>query len=364
MVRTAHYELGEELKKVPEEFEKYNIEYHNIKEEPFRVYGLLYDEQEGYIRLTKEFVDTKPTGQKLKGLYTMDAGGRVRFKTNSRYVAIKVVFNNSHWVPVKMSETSSCGFDVSIKNKKGSFDHGATFENEKGNSKGFQSLVDLYNNETKDLVINFPIFGGVKELMVGVEKGSKIEKGSEYRNSKPVIFYGSSITHGAFASRPSCTYEMVLSNKYDIDHTNLGFSGSCRAEEDIMEYLSKLDMSAFVLDYDYNSESEEYLEVTHYRAYRIIRDAHPDIPIVLASRPNYDTYEYNGPRRRDIIKKTYDKAVEEGDKNIYFVDGKKCFKNFMKSGYTVDLSHPNDSGFRVMANAFEKEFKKFYNNLV
>ena len=361
MVKTVTLSENYTLNEVPKEFEEYNIKYFNIKDEPFRVYGLLYDKDEGFVRLPKTFVEK--TGERFAGLYRMDAGGRVRFKTNSRYLAIKVVFNNSHWVPVKMSETSSCGFDVSIKNKNGSFDHAGTFENEKGNSLGFQCLIDLYTNDMKDLVINFPIFAGVKELMVGIDKNCKLEKGSEYRNKKPIVFYGSSITHGAFASRPSCTYEAVLSNRLDLDYINMGFSGACKAEPEMMEYLSNLEMSAFVLDYDYNAWTEEYLESTHYNAYKTIRDKNPNIPIVMASRPNYDTYEYNGPARRNIIKKTFDKARKDGDNNVYFVDGKKHFSHFMRSGFTVDMSHPNDGGFLCMANAFEKEILKFYKEL-
>ena len=353
--------INNDLFEVPKEFLEYNIKYFNIKDKPFRVYGLLYDDEEGFVRLPKSFI--KGSGERFEGLYRMDAGGRVRFSTNSRYLAIKVLFNNSHWVPVKMSETSSCGFDVSIKNQNDSFDHAGTFENLKGDSKGFQCIIDLYTNEMKDLVINFPIFAGVKELMVGIEEKSKLKKGSEYRNKKPVIFYGSSITHGAFASRPSTTYEAILSNRYNFDYTNLGFSGACRAEPDMLEYLSSLEMSAFVLDYDYNARTEEYLEATHYNAYKTIRNKYNNIPIVLASRPNFDSYEYNGLNRRNIIKKTFDKARRDGDNNIYFVDGKKYFSNFMKLGFTVDMSHPNDAGFLTMANAFEKQFLKFYKEL-
>ena len=342
-----------------QELDSYNLEFHDISESPISIHGLIHDEIDGYIRIPKKVA--QETSESLLGLYRMDAGGRVKFASNSNTISIRVVFNDSHWVPVKMSESGSCSFDLYEKNQLGSYDHIATFFPEQRNSYGFVCLVELAKTDKeRDLLINFPIFAGVREMQIGIEKGSSLSKASEYKHSKPVVFYGSSITHGAFASRPGNAYPALLSQKYDFDYYNFGFSGACRAEEPMMEYLSKIDMSIFVLDYDYNARTEKYLKATHYKAYETIRKSHKDIPIIMASRPNYDSPEYDGNKRRNIIYASFKKAKQNGDENVYFVDGKKHFKNFAKDGYTVDYSHPNDGGFRVMANAFSKEFDKIY----
>ncbi len=119
-----------------------------------------------------------------------------------------------------------------------------------------------------------------------------------------------------------------------------------------MEYIAGLDMSMFVYDYDYNAPSAEHLAATHYKGYKKVRDAHPDIPIIMASCPNFSNPLRDGKARRDIIASTYERALSEGDKNVYFVDGEKEFATFFDDGRTVDGTHPNDVGFEIMAKAF------------
>ena len=46
-----------------------------------------------------------------------------------------------------------------------------------------------------------PLYKGVDKLEIGVPKGAKFE-GLAPRADKPIVFYGTSITHGASASRP------------------------------------------------------------------------------------------------------------------------------------------------------------------
>ena len=56
---------------------------------------------------------------------------------------------------------------------------------------------------------------------------------------KPVIFYGSSITHGAAASTPGYTYENLIAQKYNMTYVNLGFAGNAKAEDAMCDYIAK-----------------------------------------------------------------------------------------------------------------------------
>ena len=78
------------------------------------------------------------------------------------------------------------------------------------------------------------------------------------------------------------------------------------------------------------------------------------------SSPNYDRIGYNAPERRDIIAATYERALAEGDKNVYFVDGKVHFATFNADGCTVDGTHPNDLGFYSMAQGFLPILKEIF----
>jgi hypothetical protein len=90
--------------------------------------------------------------------------------------------------------------------------------------------------------------------------------------------------------------------------------------------------------------------------YRKVRAAQPDLPIVFMTRPN-GALTQNRLDRRAIIKKTYDTAVSEGDKNVYFLDPTE-HTPFMADEGTVEGCHPTDLGFYFMAKALEPILKE------
>jgi lysophospholipase L1-like esterase len=57
-------------------------------------------------------------------------------------------------------------------------------------------------------------------------------------------------------------------------------------------------------------------------------------------------------KRRQIIKESYYRALAEGDRNVYFVDGSKMFPEYCREDCTVDGCHPTELGYHFMANAF------------
>ena len=65
---------------VPKELEVQNIRFINIKESPFRIHVLIWDDENGFIRIPQNIAAT----DKLENLNQMDTGGRVTFRTNSR----------------------------------------------------------------------------------------------------------------------------------------------------------------------------------------------------------------------------------------------------------------------------------------
>jgi hypothetical protein len=205
----------------------------------------------------------------------------------------------------------------------------------------------------REILIHMPLYSGVISLEIGVEPGSELLPGDEYRYTNPVLYYGSSITQGACASRPGNCYQNMISRKLDCDHVNLGFSSGALAEEIMIDYMATLPMSIFVMDYDHNAPTPEYLEETHYKMYRRFRDARPDVPIVMATMPKVVPSE-DSQRRRKIIYTTYEKAKAEGDQNVYLVDGTEMMTLLGDDGGLVDNCHPNDIGFLCMARAFGK----------
>lgn len=62
--------------------------------------------------------------------------------------------------------------------------------------------------------------------------------------------------------------------------------------------------------------------------------------------------------RREIILDSFNKAVANGDKKVYFIDGGKFFEGLNADECTVDGTHPNDLGFARMAEIIGELLKK------
>lgn len=71
--------------KVETEIDKQDIVFHSIEEAPFGIYGVFYDNG-SYRRLPE--ATAKTVSDRVHALCAHTAGGRVRFKTDSSYIAI------------------------------------------------------------------------------------------------------------------------------------------------------------------------------------------------------------------------------------------------------------------------------------
>ncbi len=325
--------------RIESQLNKSDIKYYNVKEKPFKIYGVFYED--GKFRRLPEAV-AKSVNDGVYSLHTHTAGGRVRFKTDSPYIAIKAAMPNIG----KMSHfavSGSAGFDLYVKNETevyvNSFIPGFYFED------GFESVKDFPKSEMREITINFPTYSEVAELYIGVSENAQISEPTPYKYDKPIVFYGSSITQGGCCSRPGNTYQSFISRRFDTDYINLGFSGNARGEDEIAEYIKNLNMSVFVYDYDHNAPTLEHLKNTHKRMYDIVRKANPELPIIIMTRP---TYAPNNSTF-SVIRETYEIAKENGD-NVYYIDGPTLMAKAENNG-TVDGCHPNDLGFFSMASA-------------
>ena len=120
-------------------------------------------------------------------------------------------------------------------------------------------------------------------------------------------------------------------------------------------------MSVFVYDYDHNAPVPEHLQITHEPFFRIIREANPDLPIVMMNRPKFYLTEAE-KERRAIIETTYQNALKAGDKNVYFISNEELCALCADEG-TVDGCHPTDYGFASMAQAVGDVLEKILNGL-
>ena len=326
-----------------------DVVWRNIKEKDFSVHGIFYSEAEKhYRRMPKEIADNVSEGVKV--LSTCSTGGRIRFVTNSPYVAIKAVLadmplssNNSLGAQSGFCVYSDGVFEGNLRPEK---------ENVKSAQDGkyvFAKMCYARTDGMRNIDVYTPLYNRVYEVFIGLKEGSVVLPAKQYPNKLPVVFYGSSITQGGCASRSGNDYVSVVCRRLNLDFINLGFSGNAKGEPIMADYLASLKASVMVLDYDFNAPSVEWLKETHYPLYKKIRLAQPNVPIVFMTRPNYFYDPKNCEPRREVIYNNYLKAKADGDENVWFIDGKTLLGQDEWDSCTVDNCHPNDLGFYRMA---------------
>ncbi len=351
---------------VPGKINKDDIAFYKVKEAPFRIYGV--EREEGKFRRIPLKV-AQSVSPAVVDLHVQTAGGRVRFVTDSAYVAIHVSLCSTGSMP-HMPHTGVAGFDL-----YGDWSHWAdangrapykgpvparylgTFKPPFGATGEYESIIEPGERKERVMTLNFPLYSGVKELYIGLQKDASLKPAPDYTVEKPMVSYGSSITQGGCASRPGNSYQAILSRRFDCDYLNLGFSGNARGEEAIGDYIAGLKMSVFLMDYDYNAPTPEHLERTHERLYRQVRSAQPNLPIIIMSAPKY-YLDDDRSRRLEIIRATYHNALAAGDRNVYLLEGPQLMALAGDNG-TVDGVHPNDLGFYSMAAALEQMLRSF-----
>ena len=338
---------------------------HNVRSAPFSIHGLCNPgDGTPFHRLPVRVAQA--TNEGVAGLNFHTSGGRVRFRTDSPYLVLQAKMSHVGLMP-HMALTGIAGLDVYVTAPEGERYQGscnvgwgddiALRATERG---GYANEIhfDTRLAGMKDVTVNLPLYNGVDDLLVGIAPGSRLAAAADYRPILPTVYYGSSITQGGCASRPGNNYCAMLSRRFNVDFVNLGFSGSAKGEAVMAEYVAGLPMSALVYAYDHNAPTVEHLAATHEAMYKTVRAAHPDIPVIMITRPK-PFYAPEEIARRAVVRSTYENALAAGER-VYFVDGEQVCRLLGVDGITVDGCHPNDLGFACVTAALEPLFAEIY----
>lgn len=326
---------------------------YSIFSSPFSLYGLKYD-SEGFYRMDKNV--TAKTSEGVKGLNYNTSGGCLRFSTDSQKI-ILTAFLPDVCLMNHMPLSGSSSFSIYCNGNFSGVFRAPSIEEYKGE---WSSVLYLPEGR-KDIDIFFPLYNNVKSVCISLEEKAFVGKGKSFEDKAPIVFYGSSITQGGCASQPGNAYPNMICRYFNREILNLGFSGSCKAEREMSEYISSLPMSLLVYDYDHNAPTAEFLEATHERFFLEFRKSCPQTPVIMMTVADRGFGKENIDKRREVIKKTYENARARGDNNVYFLDGQHFYDDTGPENSTVDGCHPNDLGFFAFYKAVSEIMKE--NNL-
>lgn len=220
--------------------------------------------------------------------------------------------------------------------------------------------VDGVDPGLRSYMAYLPLYNSTTEIAVGIPEGSTFQP-VEPRSEKPIVFYGTSITHGACASRPGMAHPAILGRHLDKPVVNLGFSGNGKMEAEVGALLTEIDAAVYVLDCLPNMNGTEVAERT-VPLVQQLRAVHPDTPIVLVEDRSFTNSWIFASRRqrheenRAALVRAFDSLVSTGVKNIYYIPGEDLLGDDTEGA--TDGSHPSDLGFMRQAAVFEPLLRK------
>ena len=306
------------------------------------IYG--FETHGRFRRYTDGIVERYPRLKEPDGKCT---GARVRFRTDSPTVTVTFRVSNQY-------------VDRGMSFYQANAAYAYVGDYSRSRYAALLSADDTYDSDTvsatfandglNDITVFFPRNPTVEDITVALEDGAVLLPPTPHKIALPFVFYGSSITEQGHTATP-VAYPSLLSRFFDADFYNFGASGNAQGEPELAEYLGSIPKSVFFFDYDHNAPTAEHLRETHEAFFRIFRQHDPLTPVIMTSRPADDTPETE--ERAAIVKQTYENAARNGDKNVYFIDGRTLFGDVDPAICTTDRTHPNDLGHYLMARTLE-----------
>jgi hypothetical protein len=286
-------------------------------------------------------------------------GMGVRFETDAPAIAARWTLAGAPLAKPQMPATAVSGLDLYAQDAAGAWrwagvsrwpDRLPTVEAE---------LATGLDGGGRAYTVYLPLWNGVLDLEIGVPTGAAFAPLAP-RAGAPLVVYGTSIVHGAAASRAGMAYPAILGRRLDLPTINLGFAGNAHMEPELVALIAELAPCAFVIDCLPNMGGPLVAE----RAaplVRTLRRAHPTTPIVLVEDRTYAEAAFRpalreGNRsRRAALRAAYRQLQDEGVPHLSYVPGDSLLAADGES--TVDGSHPTDLGFVQMATALEPHLR-------
>ena len=286
--------------------------------------------------------------KKCTGLY-------ISFKTNSKNIS--ATWENK---PSRMGDNMTGivqkGLDLYVKEDgKWNFAGVGRVSTLPEQSKRTKIIVKNMAEGEKEFLLYLPIWCELYNLEIGVDSDATIEGlPSPFRHK--VVVHGSSITHGASASRAGLTYTALLSRNLGIDFVNFGFSGECKMQPQFLDFLKSCEADAFLFDAFSNPNAKEIGERLTTFVEELVK-AHPGKPLIFLQSPileTRDTKKYERLSSRVELSRKMMKELSKKYKDVYYLE----VENVTGENGLIDGSHPTDLGFHRFVEAYQPKIAK------
>ena len=331
-------------------FSEDDVDWYDVKE--FGVEGKGWSE-------TKKYFDRLPAKaegfvrDQVWNLSRDSAGMCFRFVSDSPNIYVRYELSRESLSMTHMAATGHSGVDLYAQDGMGIDRWVAVVR--PGKQKMDTTLAKDLAPGSRRYTLYLPLRNGVESLEIGVVRGQSFTALSP-RNEKPIVFYGTSIMHGACASRPGMAFPSILGRRLRRPIINLGFAGNGRMEIEVGSLLVELNPCVFVIDCLPNM-NESTVSQRAIPLVKKIRETHEKTPILLVEDRSFTSTRFFPARKqrhqknRIALKNAFKELQNLGIKNIFYLDGDNLLGQDGEAA--TDGSHPSDLGMVRYADAYE-----------
>jgi lysophospholipase L1-like esterase len=340
-----------------------DLYYHPVTTPGFQMEGLAFFAQEKQFRRFPLQPNPALPGS-VESLSCHSAGAMLRFRSNTRRLAIKVRIENFPGFD-HMSRIGQAGVDLYLGKPGEMVFHSVSrisTQPEDYQAELFK-LPDEEPAQMQEFTLHLPTYSKTADLQIGLDADAEIQPPTPRSAPGRIVVYGTSITQGACASRPGLSYTSQLARKLNREILNFGFSGSGRGEAEVATHLARLpQIDLFILDSEANVESLATMQQRLPIFLDILRKQQPDCKILLVSAIPFagqaafkQRPEYTASRnwQQELVRE----RNEVGDRKLFFLDGGTLLGEDIGECY-VDGVHPNDLGMTLMQQAMLPVIRK------
>lgn len=272
------------------------------------------------------------------------AGVRIGLISNTRSVEVQVA-------PFEADRLIDCVVDDELV-QTGTIAAGETSLRFEGLAAG-EKRIELYLTQKAPMIVTgLAIDEGATRSLLG-------------DNRPRWITYGSSITQAKAAASPAQTWPALVARRQKLHLTCLGYSAQCHMDTMVARMIRDQRADFISLCVGINIMGGSTMSARTFRwsaigMVKVIRERHPNVPIVLQSpifSPNRETTDnavgLNLVKMRDELQEAVALLRGQGDKHLFYLDGLRILSSEY-AAYLPDDLHPNAEGYRIMADNFEK----------
>ena len=283
----------------------------------------------------------------------------VRFATNSSRIGVRYeLLWDTHMI--HMADTGLKGTDLYVFEGDSVWRHAntnrPTLADKDTKMCEAVYMSNLDTTRMTEYMVYFPLYDGVNKLEIKIDSTAVISAGRPdlIPADRRIVAYGTSILQGGCASRTGMCATNIISRELNTEVVNIGISGEGKMDNCMARAMAQIpDVDVFLLDPVPNC-TEMMCDTLTYDFVNILRQARPEVPIVMVEGPIYPYARYDShfgnylPRKNAAFRRNYERLIAENPENLYYVDAYEL--DGPEDDGTVDGIHLTDLGFRHYAD--------------